>query len=1012
LKLIEDKDPKDLQSALEHLSNLVFLLDYIDKEDIDKAKHLFRALNAVPNQHAFCKTVIEKLCEEGDDSKVGKYTRADAFLQPDDIAVAKNDPRKVLKEIAQRGQTSKILYTFRDIFVMLASEQLQQFGVLMAPHHTQAIALLIFREFLQQLGSPILGDKRALIARVSTGEGKSMLIAAMAAFIALKRDRGGEGKQVHVVGTDERLVARDFKVFDQMLFRTLGIKAICLCRDSEGLEDHTWHNVWDHDIVYCLPHHVALLYTKEVTHGESLDKFKDCALLIDEVDALVIDRSPNDTILCNQESLSMYAMEVGAALHTNGCVPEEMIPQRGDSDYEQKHRVYKVARQKWKKAVEVDKDPTGTGFLRSSDTANAGWVARNPKSGMPDKTIQSTQLEFLRFRHRLKSAHFDMVRQSSPMRWLEPLFVMSKPLVFGRYHCILGFSGTLGNEEEKGFFQAAYRSIFVEVPEFLRTCCGDSWHTVQWATTSLQRPHSEYVRPDDFPQEPFVVLPDEASQLRQVRRLAFRARRHVPVLVIAGSVEQAQAVVEDLREEAQRSGGVDDRDVVRDLSHTQWSRSRMDYKDNLFLSTQRVGQHSTDPWRITVTDESGGRGTDYQMHDAEADRLGGLLLIVMRIPFSCREWVQYQGRTARQDRRGQMCAVLCKKDYLAEADGFGRALPPEAYGNHREGWAAPDAEAAAAQIIAFGTQDSRRALGESRRELVAGWRAHELCELICRTPGGLPRGREDFLRWIKGYLTSDLGALGEEAGRKFLQGAAVPPCSLPAEYFCCYQANTKAMGHQGRGVVFALDVSASMNCTVDLPGEGRKTRLEICRGRALKLLTDHVDDGDVIGLLLFDHKLRWKLEPSPVSEGRERLAHKLGKLEVKGGGTAMRTAIAEGARRLTASSAERVWDASRSILIVLTDGADEHSEVSVEGLAEQLRSFPGALLLISVGLSSEALAKFEIDFEAWEEALGGKASDGGRARHFKADWTDVDAAFARAREVLDDEVVGLDLASP
>merc|ERR1740138_1039695 len=119
------------------------------------------------------------------------------------------------------------------------------------------------------------------------------------------------------------------------------------------------------------------------------------------------------------------------------------------------------------------------------------------------------------------------------------------------------------------------------------------------------------------------------------------------------------------------------------------------------------------------------------MHDAEADRLGGLLLIVMRIPFSCREWMQYQGRTARQDRRGQMCAVLCSKDYLTEAEGIGRALPPAAYASHRDGWTAPDAATAVAQIMTFGTAESRRALQESRRELVAGWRAHELCELIC-----------------------------------------------------------------------------------------------------------------------------------------------------------------------------------------------------------------------------------------------------------------------------------------
>jgi len=1012
MKLVKTKYPKDLQATLEYLNTLVFLLDYTEKEDIDTAKRLFRDSNA--DTPEFLKKMIERLC--GNAAMPGQYVENEAFLQSSDLAVAKEDPKRILDQITHRGASNKLLATFRDIFVILAGEQHKQYGVLMAPHHTQAIALLIFREFLQGLlqGFPDLGNTKALIARVATGEGKSMLIAAQAAFVALSKDKGGLGKRVHVVGTDERLVSRDFKAFEQVLFQKMGIKAMCLCRDSKGADAQTWRDVWEYDVVYCLPHHLSLLYTQEVTSGGSkLDNFKDCVLLIDEVDALVIDRSPTDMVIDNHQSLSEYAMEVGIALHLQNGKLEDLAPKRGQQQFDEKQRVYKIVQQKWKQAKEIKRAVEAgkpTDFLPSTDVDDAGWIAKDPKSGLPDKSKQSTQLEILRFAHRLRIAEPDVVRRTFPMKWFEPLFVMSKPLVFGRYCCILGFSGTLGNDEEKQFLQDAYKCTFLDVPEFLRTCqveTGEAFHTAEWTTPCLARTESVNVKKEDFPQQAIEVLPDERAQLKRVRQLAFRARRHVPVLVIAGSSEQAKDVVEELREEAQRSGSMEEWDVVRDLSFTQWERSKMDYKDNLFLATQRVGLQAADPWRITVTDASGGRGTDYKIYDAEADKLGGLLLIVMKIPLSSREWTQYQGRTARQDRRGQMCAVLCSQDYLECAEGIGMALPENAYQGNE--WVPPDPEAVVKKIMTFGTQGSRKALQESRCELVAGWRAHELCELGCHAHGGLPRESEDFLKWIKSYKFRELDDLREEAQRLFLGGMEIPDCGLPRKYLEDY---TPEVGpDQGRGVVFALDISSSMKTKQSRPNSGGEaTRLEICKEHAEKLFTNDVEDQDIISLVLFDRKLYWKAESVLVATGRADLSKQIQQAKVVSNGTAMRDAIASGAEKLAAISKEKSWQASRTVLIVLTDGMDFSSSIQVDDLTKKLENFSGTLLLMTVGLDSKELATFESHFEKWQTALGGQ--QGGRARHFKADWEDIDAAFEKVREALDEEVAGLDLSAP
>ena len=66
--------------------------------------------------------------------------------------------------------------------------------------------------------------------------------------------------------------------------------------------------------------------------------------------------------------------------------------------------------------------------------------------------------------------------------------------------------------------------------------------------------------------------------------------------------------------------------------------------------------------RITVTDPFGGRGHDYTVSDDHADDYGGMLVIVTMIPESERDWIQWIGRTARNDRKGQYAVILNEKD--------------------------------------------------------------------------------------------------------------------------------------------------------------------------------------------------------------------------------------------------------------------------------------------------------------------------------------------------------------
>jgi len=81
-------------------------------------------------------------------------------------------------------------------------------------------------------------------------------------------------------------------------------------------------------------------------------------------------------------------------------------------------------------------------------------------------------------------------------------------------------------------------------------------------------------------------------------------------------------------------------------------------------------------WRITVTTAEGGRGHDYRVVDPSIDDNGGLLLILTWMPWSEREWIQFLGRTSRQDHAGQYAAILDLEDEKVQA-GVSERKPNE-----------------------------------------------------------------------------------------------------------------------------------------------------------------------------------------------------------------------------------------------------------------------------------------------------------------------------------------------
>eukprot|EP00966_Prymnesium_polylepis_P115373 2666754-Prymnesium_polylepis.1 len=66
-------------------------------------------------------------------------------------------------------------------------------------------------------------------------------------------------------------------------------------------------------------------------------------------------------------------------------------------------------------------------------------------------------------------------------------------------------------------------------------------------------------------------------------------------------------------------------------------------------------------FKVTVTDWFGGRGHDFDCMDEGGNKAGGMLVIATAMP-DAREWAQWKGRTARQDRPGQYFVYLSSEE--------------------------------------------------------------------------------------------------------------------------------------------------------------------------------------------------------------------------------------------------------------------------------------------------------------------------------------------------------------
>lgn len=978
--LVEDKKttPKDLKPLLAHLETMLFFLKYAKLEDLQLTHTEF--------QNQISSGLLEP-------SVAGHLKWALSAYPPGAELAQLSDSRSlldhgavaaVLEEIRKAPTGSKDgLGFFREIFYHWAIAMRGKFDLLVLPHHTQVVCLLAFRRFLEvadQSGPETARrSPHALIAQVGTGEGKSMIIAVLAIYVVVVLR-----KKVHIVIDDETLLERDFFTF-KPLFDSFEVPvssgrtkrpltSMCCVREELATGDYKSCLAPridpEADVCYCEGKHVQSFYAS-IARSDKCDfsGYKDRVIIADEVDALVIDEEPNEAFVYPNEDLSKMATLVAGALNTGASA--ESATQGQSFLHPATGRVVREMKAAWQEGLDMS---PGEDFVYVKEVGKNCVL----NAGRANPNTWSLALECRNF----QDGH---VRE---ILFQERLFVMSRPRVFRMYYRLLGVSGSIGSEAERKFLKETYRASFFEVPPFLKTCRGSPFHSAVAAQLGSKK-HAVYV---------------ESSASEQVRRLAevaLEAREQVPVLVIAKDRTVADQLVESLRLVARSRGlGTASEDAVRSLSRTLYESDPEQWKENLNRSTLPLGdaaQQGGGSWRITVTDPRGGRGTDYRVDDQEVDGRGGLLLIPTFVPTTQREWVQFLGRTARQDRKGQFCAVLCGADYADLSKKYRYVLV-----------GGPNL-VAIDTILGWGDRECTERIQASAALFNCGVRVNELCEEIFGRRVDLLKDvnvREALVAVCQSFRYLSVPEIDDA----FAQIPGLNPAEVKTEAvdlgapMSAPVVVKSALGQpSAKIVIFALDWSASMQSN---DTGTNLNRFQTCVRCVMRILNDQVRDPDLVGIVGFGANVRIVVQPIAKKAGHAKLGAEIGRLSPeRGGGTCFFDAVSSCLQLMGGSQvAPANW---ARWLVCLTDGDDIGSRIQncrgqeVTRMIESRSIKNLNTVFITVGRLKEHNVKI---IDTWVERV---CSFGGLGRHVsEKDAAAIEMAFDVVAECLAADVGG------
>jgi len=947
-QLVDAHEPYHFTNVLSSLETILFFLKYLDKEDLAQCYQEYRKVN------------------RGNPVALQYVAKAERSYSPGYELVqtkgrnllSESDVQDILAEMNIPGRNKNDMVDgLRQIFFWWAQLMKETFDLLVLPHHTQVVCMLMCLEFI--VGDEI-PDCGALIAEMGTGEGKSAVIAGLALYCCTKL-----GKKVHVVVDDENLVERDFLTYRDLFaqFKTKNgetIKAqLCVSASKKANRYSKDENIRprvdpEGDIVYIEAKHVQSFYTNLAKQGGTNfdEAFKGRILILDEVDALVIDEAPCVPFVYENDDLTRFATRLGDALlrGKQGAQLEAMATTEAEMKVARSFTAAQQKAEKWVLNQDYAVDSSGQRYVRvvQGRVSEGSW---------------SLALELKNY----------VDRYTDRIIYNERLFVMNRAHAFQKYERIVGLSGSVGNDAERSFLTSIYKAKFFKVPWFLTTCKNSPFYAAD----------SRGVFIED----------DEHRQWLATCDKAFEWRERAPVLIIASHRAKAARLAQDLHAMAE-ARGLHARDVVRNLSREVYETQPEVFKQNLFKATQGIGQGSDKKWRIAVTDPRGGRGTDYRVSDPVADQNGGLMLIVMHIPKQSRDWVQFLGRTARQDKHGQWLAVLNKKEYAAEIDKFKTPLSPGT---------------AVDTILDWGNKETTENLKSVNGHYHRGLRVNEISEQVAaRKLLDNPANREIMVRICSEYQSLSIHQINMLArGMKGLDVKSIPTKAQEVGAVKSVEVSPgrpslRSVGFPSsqqsapRDIVIVMDRSTSMLSK----DAGGKSRFELCRDCILGIFNSNVEDQDYLGLLTFESQVRESFPLTKKGGNGSRLTSLIQNLPNPDGLTKFHDGVMEGLERLRAGSS------SAKYLVALTDGDDNmsRSQPNGEKVTEYLRSPDADVNIIVITVGRDIKVKMIETCKQWASIVKAAGKVG---LYIPADQpSEIAQAFTKVAAIIADDAEG------